>query len=78
MNNFWLGVLSGLFASMIFFCVSVGIMSDKTRQYEARLHEVTQRCEVLEAWVEENKAVMQIYEFYNWHNMKFFDEKEEE
>jgi hypothetical protein len=32
----------------------------------------------LKEMVEEHEAIMTAYEFYNWHNMKFFEEKEAE
>ena len=70
MSNFWVGVVVGACTATVLFIVLQFVtvkQNDRLRQEIAELSEK----------VSQHEETIKIYEFYNWHNMKFFDEKEE-
>lgn len=69
--NYWVGVVSGMCAASILFIV---MMFTVIEQNQILREEVAQ----LREEVADHEEVIRQYEFYVWHNMKFFEEKEEE
>ena len=57
-NDYWFGVLSGCFASLVLSLIALIVMFHKVNELE-----VTVRKQ--EAWIEENKEIMRTYEFFN-------------
>ena len=67
--NYWVGVISGMCAASIFFTCMMFMQIEDTNKLRAEVKELREK-------VEEHEAIMTKYEFYVWHNMKFFDENE--
>lgn len=68
--SYWAGVICGCCAaSILFTCLMFSIIG----QNQALRKEVAQ----LKEEVAGHEEVIMQYEFYVWHNMKFFEEKEE-
>lgn len=65
MSNYWVGVLTGLACALIFYGISLAIVSDKMRNYESQLVELKAIVNQQNEWIEENKTVMQTYKFFN-------------
>lgn len=57
-NDYWLGVLSGFFASLVLSLIALIVMFHKVNELD-----VTVRKQ--EAWIEENREIMRTYEFFN-------------
>ena len=57
-NEYWLGVLSGCFASLVLSLIALIVMFHKVNGLEATVRKQ-------EAWIEENKEIMRTYEFFN-------------
>ena len=71
MNNYWVGVISGISAASILFACMMFVQVEQTNKLRAEVKELREK-------VSEHDDVVESYKFYNWHNMKFFDEKESE
>ena len=67
--NYWSGVICGVCAASLFFVVMMFVSVEQTNRLRA---EVAQLREEVAA----HEKVIRQYEFYVWHNMKFFEEKE--
>ncbi len=70
MNNYWVGVIVGCSIGAIFSLVAL-------ISYVDRVNNLTEQVKELNEKVEKHDEIMKQYEFYVWHNMKFFEEKEE-
>lgn len=57
-NDYWLGVLSGCFASLVLSLIALIVMFHKVNGLEVMVRKQ-------EAWIEENKEIMRTYEFFN-------------
>ena len=69
--SYWGGVICGCCVATILFTV---MMFTVIEQNQILRTEVAQ----LKEEVAEHEEVIKQYEFYVWHNMKFFEEKESE
>lgn len=69
--DYWVGVICGMCSASIIFIVMMFVFIEQNNSLRAEVAE-------LKEMVEEHEAIMSKYEFYVWHNMKFFEEKEEE
>lgn len=69
MNNYWVGVICGCCVATLFFVVMMFVSVEQTNRLR---EEVVQLREEVAA----HEEVIKQYEFYVWHNMKFFEEKE--
>jgi len=69
MNDYWAGVIVGCCFGAILMLVMMFVIIEQNSRLRAEVAE-------LKEMVEEHEAIMNAYEFYNWHNMKFFEEKE--
>lgn len=67
--NYWAGVICGMCAGAILFVVMMFVVIEQNNGLRAEVAE-------LKEMVEEHKEVIEQYKFYNWHNMKFFEEIE--
>ena len=70
MSEYWTGVIVGCCFGAILMLVMMFVIIEQNNRLRAEVAE-------LKEIVEEHEAIMTAYEFYNWHNMKFFEEKEE-
>lgn len=71
MNNYWVGVISGMCAASILFACMMFVQVEQTNKIRVEVAELRKE-------VEDHEEVIRQYEFYVWHNMKFFEEKETE
>ena len=65
MNDYWVGVISGAAASLIFVIASFFIMDIRVKELQTQFDELRQQHEEQAVWIEENKYVMQTYKFLN-------------
>lgn len=70
-NNYWVGVILGGTLGIILSLVGLFCIIKQNDDIQGQVLE-------LRAKVAEHEEVIRQYEFYVWHNMKFFDEKESE
>jgi len=70
MSEYWAGVICGCCFGAILMLVMMFVIIEQNNGLRAEVAE-------LKEMVEEHEAIMSKYEFYVWHNMKFFEEKEE-
>ena len=68
--NYWVGVIAGCACSTILFTTLMFSVIEQNEALRAQVEELSEK-------VDEHEKIMRAYEFYNWHNMKFFDEKED-
>ena len=69
MNEYWAGVIVGCCFGAMLMLVMMFVIIEQNNRLRAEVAE-------LKEMVEEHEAIMTAYEFYNWHNMKFFEEIE--
>ena len=69
MNNYWAGVISGMCVASILFACMMFVHVDQTNRLRAEVAQLKEE-------VAGHEEVIMQYEFYVWHNMKFFEEKE--
>lgn len=65
--NYWAGVMCGCCLSIILMLVTMFVQIEQTNRLRAEVAD-------LKEMVAEHERIMTAYEFYNWHNMKFFEE----
>jgi hypothetical protein len=68
--NYWGGVICGCCAASLFFVVMMFVSVEQTNRLRAEVAQLKEE-------VAGHEEVIKQYEFYVWHNMKFFEEKEE-
>ena len=68
--NYWVGVIAGCACSTILFTILMFSVIEQNKVLQSQVKELSEK-------VDEHEKIMRAYEFYNWHNMKMFDEKEE-
>lgn len=66
--NYWVGVISGMCAASLFFVVMMFVSVEQTNRLRLEVAQLREE-------VAGHEEVIRQYEFYVWHNMKFFDEK---
>jgi hypothetical protein len=69
MSEYWAGVIVGCCFGAILMLVMMFVIIEQNNRLRAEVAE-------LKEMVEEHKEVIEQYKFYNWHNMKFFEEIE--
>ena len=69
MSEYWAGVICGCCFGAILMLVMMFVIIEQNNRLRAEVAE-------LKELVEEHEAIMNKYEFYVWHNMKFFEEIE--
>lgn len=67
--NYWSGVICGVCAASLFFVVMMFVSIEQTNGLREEVAQLREE-------VAEHEEVIRQYEFYVWHNMKFFEEKE--
>lgn len=67
--NYWVGVICGMCAAALFFTVMMFVSVEQTNRLRAEVAQLREE-------VADHDEVIRQYEFYVWHNMKFFEEKE--
>lgn len=67
--NYWVGVISGMCAASLFFVVMMFVSVEQTNRLRLEVAQLREE-------VAGHEEVIRQYEFYVWHNMKFFEEKE--
>lgn len=73
MNNEWAGVVAGMFSAMfVIIILQICLIAQLKSDYDKLHRDYEKVCEK----VAEHDEVIDSYKFYNWHNMKFFEEKE--
>ena len=75
MNDYWVGVLLGFFAGLVFFMVCLFVLSYNSLQEE--FNELKVEHDQLLEWVSDNETVMKTYEFFNEHIAELLEEREE-
>lgn len=76
MNDYWVGVLLGFFAGLVFFMVCLFVLSYRINSLQGEFNELKFEHDQLSEWVSDNETVMKTYEFFNEH-IKELLEKEE-
>ena len=61
MNDFWLGVIAGCSAALIFATCALFIHENRVQNVERRV----QQLEAMQERVEEHERIMRAYEFFN-------------
>lgn len=67
--NYWGGVICGCCAATILFTVMMFVSVEQTNSLRAEVAQLREE-------VAEHEEIINQYEFYVWHNMKFFEEKD--
>ena len=75
--NYWAGVFVGFMCSLLLMAVVCIGVTDRMSQYEVALEQLSKKEDELKNLYAEHEKIIKQYEFYVWHNMKFFEEKEE-
>ena len=68
--NYWAGVICGMCTATILFLIMMFSVIEQNNELKKEIAELSVK-------VERHDEVIKQYEFYVWHNMKFFEEKEE-
>lgn len=67
--NYWGGVICGCCVATILFAVMMFTIIEQNQRLSIEVAQLKEE-------VAEHEEVIRQYEFYVWHNMKFFEEKE--
>lgn len=67
--NYWGGVICGCCTATILFTIMMFTIIEQNQILRAEVAQLREE-------VAEHEEVIRQYEFYVWHNMKFFEEKE--
>jgi hypothetical protein len=67
--NYWGGVICGCCVATILFTVMMFTVIEQNQRLRIEVAQLKEK-------VEDHEEVIKQYEFYVWHNMKFFEEKE--
>lgn len=77
MNDYWVGVILGFFAGMVFFMVCLFVLSYRINSLQGELNELKVEHDQLSEWVSDNETVMKTYEFFNEHIKELLEERKE-
>lgn len=64
-NSYWVGVACGALASLVFAVIGLIVLGSKMAVLQEQMALLRTKQESQEKWIEENKTVMQTYEFFN-------------
>ena len=67
--NYWAGVICGMCTATILFLIMMFSVIEQNNELKKEIAELSVK-------VERHDEIIRQYEFYVWHNMKFFEEKE--
>jgi hypothetical protein len=77
MNDYWVGVLFGFFAGLVFFMVCLFVLSYRINSLQGEFNELKVEHDQLSEWVSDNETVMKTYEFFNEHIKELLEERKE-